>query len=85
MVYELRLCSNGSYYVYYNNELLTDEKGNYITFSKFEKESALYIISLLNEWKEMFEKTYHGMGNNSHSNNEDEYIEEDIGYYMTKT
>ena len=41
-LFELRLCSNGSYYLWNNNEL-TD-----IDFDKFNKESAMTIVDLLN-------------------------------------
>ena len=41
--FELRLCSNGSYYVW-NNNILTD-----ISFDKFNKEDAEELIKLLNK------------------------------------
>ena len=44
--FELRLCSNGAYYLWNNNEL-TD-----IDFDKFNKESAMAIVDLLNELHE---------------------------------
>ena len=44
--FELRLCSNGTYYLWNNNEL-TD-----IDFDKFNKESAMTIVDLLNELHE---------------------------------
>ena len=44
--FELRLCSNGAYYLWNNNEL-TD-----IDFDKFNKESAMNIVDLLNDLSE---------------------------------
>lgn len=44
--FELRLCSNGAYYLWNNNEL-TD-----IDFDKFNKESANEIVDLLNQLDE---------------------------------
>ena len=41
--FELRLCNNGTYYLWNNNEL-TD-----IAFDKFNKESANELVDLLNE------------------------------------
>ena len=48
--FELRLCSNGVYYLWNNNEL-TD-----IDFDKFNKESANEIINLLNQLNDENEK-----------------------------
>ena len=42
--FELKLCSDGAYYLYENNELIVP----YIDFDKFNKESAERIIDLLN-------------------------------------
>ena len=44
--FELRLCNNGTYYLWNNNEL-TD-----IAFDKFNKESANELVDLLNELHE---------------------------------
>lgn len=41
--FELRLCPNGNYYLYKNNQLTE------IDFDKFNKESAESIVNLLNE------------------------------------
>ena len=41
-VFELRLCPNGTYYLYKNNELMD------IDFDKFNKESAQECVDLLN-------------------------------------
>ena len=46
--FELKLCNNGNYYLWFGNELVEDEKGNYINFDKFNKESAESLVSLLN-------------------------------------
>ena len=43
--FELRLCSNGTYYVYENGELVID----YISFDRFNKDDANALIGLLNE------------------------------------
>ena len=42
--YELRLCSNGTYYLYENRLLNQD-----ISFDKFNKESAKELVSILNK------------------------------------
>ena len=42
--FTLKLCSDGTYYLYENNELIIP----YIDFDKFNKESAERIIDLLN-------------------------------------
>lgn len=43
--YELRLCSNGRYYLWENNELLIP----HIDFDRFNKESAKELVSILNK------------------------------------
>lgn len=43
--FELRLCSNGTYYVYENGELVID----HISFDRFNKDDANDLIDLLNE------------------------------------
>ena len=43
--YGLRLCSNGSYYLYENNELVID----YICFDAFNRECAEELVKILNE------------------------------------
>lgn len=43
--YELRLCSNGEYYLWENNELLIP----HISFDTFNKESAKELVSILNK------------------------------------
>lgn len=42
--YELRLCSNGTYYLYENRLVNTD-----ISFDKFNKDSAKELVSILNK------------------------------------
>jgi len=42
--YELRLCSNGVYYLYENRLVDTD-----ISFDKFNRESAEELVSILNK------------------------------------
>ena len=46
--FKLKLCSNGHYYVWFGNDLITDEKGNYISFDAFNKESAEMLVNQLN-------------------------------------
>ena len=43
--FELRLCSNGSYYLYHKGVLINNP---YITFDKFNKEDAESIVGELN-------------------------------------
>ena len=45
MKFELRICSNGTYYLYKNNELMIP----YVDFDTFNKESAKELIDLLNK------------------------------------
>ena len=47
--FELKLCPNGTYYLYKNNEL-TD-----IDFDKFNKESAKECVDLLNQQEEQIQ------------------------------
>ena len=47
--YELRLCSNGIYYLYHKGTLINNP---YIDFDKFNRESAESIISNLNNLSE---------------------------------
>ena len=54
--FELKLCNNGSYYVWFGNELVEDEKGNYINFDKFNKESAESLVSLLNMYLDVVDE-----------------------------
>ena len=42
--YELRLCSNGTYYLYENRLVNPD-----ISFDKFNKDSAKELVSILNK------------------------------------
>lgn len=42
--YELRLCSNGTYYLYENRLINPD-----ISFDKFNRESAKKLVSILNK------------------------------------
>ena len=46
--FELRLCPNGTYYVWENGELVID----HISFDKWHKEDANDLIDLLNELSE---------------------------------
>ena len=46
--FELRLCPNGTYYVWENGELVID----HISFDKWHKEDANDLIDLLNELAE---------------------------------
>lgn len=50
--FELRLCSNGTYYVYENGELVID----HISFDRFNKDNANALIGLLNEQQELIEE-----------------------------
>ena len=43
--FELRICSNGRYYLYKNNDLVIP----YIDFDKFNKECVNELIDLLNK------------------------------------
>ena len=50
--FELRLCPNGTYYVWENGELVID----HISFDKWHKEDANDLIDLLNELAEENDK-----------------------------
>lgn len=47
--YELKLCNNGTYYLYYKGALINNP---YITFDKFNKEDAEAIVNELNNLSE---------------------------------
>ena len=49
--FELKLCNNGIYYLYENNDL----KIPYVDFDKFNKESAEQVVELLNAQHEEIE------------------------------
>lgn len=51
--WELKLCNNGLYYVWQNNELyIQKDNGEYILFDECDKEHANDLINILNEYEE---------------------------------
>ena len=48
-IFELKLCSNGYYYLWKDNELYTTSNGDYIYFDKFIKSEVNDLIDLLND------------------------------------
>lgn len=48
-MWELRLCSNGSYYLWENNDLYIMDNGDYIHFDSFNKYDAEDLINILNK------------------------------------
>lgn len=72
--FELRLCSDGTYYVYENGELVI----NHISFDKFNKDNANVLIDLLNEYYDKIISLETEMDFLQMENNEIKYVLKNI-------
>ena len=72
--FELRLCSDGTYYVYENGELVIE----HISFDKFNKDNANVLIDLLNEYYDKIISLETEMDFLQMENNEIKYVLKNI-------
>lgn len=72
--FELRLCSDGTYYVYENGKLVIDN----ISFDKFNKDNANVLIDLLNEYYDKIISLETEMDFLQMENNEIKYVLKNI-------